>query len=312
VHNAETLEMLGRPTTTAADERSELQTPSVDPTRDTRVVVGPGGQIVGAAGIFDMAPHVSIYNWCQVHPDHHGEGIGTTLADWAENRGRASIELAPPDARVTLGQEILSTHSDAKELLRNRGFSPVRYFSRLQMELNAAPPEPPVPEGIVIRPSGGDAELPRLVHAFEDAFRDHWGFVEQPFEDTLREFQAWIKTSPRYDPSLWLVAIESDEMVGVAMAHAETAEDPDMGYISELGVRRAWRKRGIGTALLFSLLSEFRRRGLRRAALDVDAESLTGATSLYEGVGFHLERQAIAMEKELRPGRDLRTRTSES
>jgi len=312
VHNAETLQTLGCPTTSAADERSELQMPSVDLTRDTRVVVDPGGQIVGAAGVFDMAPHVTIFTWYRVHPDHHGKGCGTILAKWAEDRGRASIRLAPPDSRVILEQEVLSTHSRALELLRNRGYRPVRFFSRLQMELDAAPPEPAVLEGIVIRPYGGESALPELVRAFQDAFRDHWGFVEQPFEDTLREFQAWIKTSPRYDPSLWLIAIEGDEIVGLSIAEGETSEDPEMGYVSELGVRRPWRRRGIGTALLLACLSELRRRGLERAALEVDAESLTGATRLYERVGFRLVRQSVTMEKELRPGRDLRTQTVEA
>ncbi len=312
VVNAEALITVGRLTSSAAEIGAELQMPSVDLGHDTWVVIDAGGTLAGFCIVFDPSPHVALHTWCGVHPDHYGRGIGATLAEWTETRARASIEQAPPGARVAIGQEIECAHSGALELLRNHGYRPDRYFSRLQVELDAAPPEPPVLEGIAIRPYGGEAELPRLVHAFEDAFRDHWGFVEQPFEDTLREFQAWINTSPRYDPSLWLVAIEGDEIVGLSIAEGETSEDPEMGYISEIGVRRPWRKRGIGTALLLILLSEFRRRGLKRAALDVDAESLTGATRLYEKLGFHLERQAVAMEKELRPGRDLRTQTAEA
>lgn len=307
VLNAEALVTVGRPTSSAGELRTELQMPNVDLAGDTRVVSVPGGRLTGFVGVFGMAPYVALYAWCAVHPDHQGKGIGTALAEWAEERGRASIGFAPPGARVVLQQEVPSVHSAAQELLRNRGYRPVRYFSRLQMELDAAPPEPTVPEGIVIWPYGGESALSGFVRAFQDAFRDHWGYVEQPFDETLREFQAWIRTSPRYDPSLWLVAIEGDEIVGLLIAECETSEDPEMGYVSELGLRRPWRRKGIATALLLTCLGELYCRGRRRAALDVDTDSLTGATRLYERVGFRPVRQAVALEKVLRQGRDLRT-----
>jgi RimJ/RimL family protein N-acetyltransferase len=48
-------------------------------------------------------------------------------------------------------------------------------------------------------------------------------------------------------------------------------------------------------------------RGKRRAKLGVDAESLTGATRLYEKAGMTLERQFDFYELELRGGQDLST-----
>jgi ribosomal protein S18 acetylase RimI-like enzyme len=84
--------------------------------------------------------------------------------------------------------------------------------------------------------------------------------------------------------------------------------DPTGAYVYDLGVRPAWRRRGVALALLHHTFSEFRRRGFAAAELDVDSESLTGALRVYERAGMHVIRQELSYEKVLRPGRDLATR----
>ena len=71
-------------------------------------------------------------------------------------------------------------------------------------------------------------------------------------------------------------------------------------------MRRAWRKRGVGRALLLHAFERLRERGCTRVGLGVDAHSLTGATRLYEGVGMRAVQQFIGFQKVLRPGADLR------
>ena len=73
------------------------------------------------------------------------------------------------------------------------------------------------------------------------------------------------------------------------------------GWVGILGVLREWRRRGIGRALLLHAFHEFKRRGLPRAGLGVDAESLTGANRLYESAGMHVVRQLDFFEKQLAP-----------
>jgi ribosomal protein S18 acetylase RimI-like enzyme len=68
-------------------------------------------------------------------------------------------------------------------------------------------------------------------------------------------------------------------------------------------VRRSGRGRGIGLALLLTAFGEFRRRGIPRASLSVDAESETGATRLYERAGMHVAYAWEFWEKELRAAR---------
>jgi mycothiol synthase len=66
-------------------------------------------------------------------------------------------------------------------------------------------------------------------------------------------------------------------------------------------VRRAHRRRGIGEALLRTSFVQFHKRGLRGAVLEVDTESVTGATRLYERMGMTSEPRFSQWEKELRP-----------
>lgn len=75
------------------------------------------------------------------------------------------------------------------------------------------------------------------------------------------------------------------------------------GYLIEwLAVRRPWRQRGLGLALLLESFRRLREHGIRRASLVVDSESPTGATRLYERAGMHAERTYAVYRKGLRGG----------
>jgi GNAT superfamily N-acetyltransferase len=172
-------------------------------------------------------------------------------------------------------------------------------------ELDQSPPQPSFPPGITIRTMSGEEELRDLVFAVEDAFRDHWGFVEQPFEQEYERWLHFIRHEEDHDPSLWFLAVDGDEIAGASLCNPKSNLDPDMGWVSTLGVRRPWRRQGLGLALLHHSFEEFYRRGKNRVGLGVDAGSLTGATRLYERAGMSAIREFNILEKVLRPGRDI-------
>ena len=76
-----------------------------------------------------------------------------------------------------------------------------------------------------------------------------------------------------------------------------------------VGVRRPWRKRGLGLALLRHAFAEYHRHGVRKVGLSVDAESSTGAPRLYGRAGMRVKESYIIHLKELRSDVDLGARS---
>jgi ribosomal protein S18 acetylase RimI-like enzyme len=134
-----------------------------------------------------------------------------------------------------------------------------------------------------------------IYEAAEEAFLDHFQFSPRvPFEE-------WIRQRKRYgfDPSLWSVVWDGDQIAGVGLARMTTE---GTGWVSVLGVRRPWRGRGLGRAILLHLFRHFHERGVPSVALGVDAANPTGATRLYESAGMSVIRNYVLFEKVLREG----------
>jgi mycothiol synthase len=69
------------------------------------------------------------------------------------------------------------------------------------------------------------------------------------------------------------------------------------GWITELGTRRPWRKRGIASALVCESMRAFKAVGMDYAGLGVDSESPTGALGLYERLGFTVFKRSLTFSK---------------
>jgi mycothiol synthase len=214
-----------------------------------------------------------------VRPSARGRGFGTRLADLVETR------LTEEGAR-RIHTWTVAGDSAADDLFRSRGFTEARRFWDMAIDFDAEPPEPEVPVETF-----REEDAPAFHAALDEAFSEHWEHDSEPFD----EWWARQRRRDNYDPSLWFVIRDGDELAGVARNEAR----PLGGYVGALGVRRAWRGRGYGRALLLHTFREFRRRGLPRATLGVDASNATGATRLYESVGMHVEQENVVWEKVL-------------
>ena len=113
-----------------------------------------------------------------------------------------------------------------------------------------------------------------------EAFADDWGYHPEPFDEWADDYAG----SPNYDPTMWLLAGDGTEPVAALVAQVFG----DRGWISELGVLKSHRGRGIADALLRRSFATFAERGFGRVMLNVDAENPTGATALYERVGMRI------------------------
>jgi mycothiol synthase len=304
------LHMIGKKETSLSDVRSEWLLPDFDLETATRVVLTPKGKVVGYIEVWDVdQTPVRVWVWGRVHPNYEGLGIGTYLMDWAEERARQAIKRVPDDLQVAMESGSFSTYEPAHELFRDRGMEVFRHFYTMATDLDSVPVEPQWPDGLNVRNMRGEEEARDVIWVIRDAFRDHWGYVEQPFEEEYRQWLHFIRHDELFDPSLWFLAIDGDEIAGLSLCKPKSYEDPDMGWVQVLGVRRPWRKRGLGLALLQHSFREFYSRGKSRVGLGVDASSLTGATRLYEKAGMKPIRQFTVSQKVLRPGRDIATRS---
>jgi ribosomal protein S18 acetylase RimI-like enzyme len=139
----------------------------------------------------------------------------------------------------------------------------------------------------------------------DESFSDHFGHIETPFEEGLERFKHFAMGYESFDPTLWFLAMDGNEVAGISLCRKNSYDNPDLGWVNTLGVRRAWRKRGIGLALLRHSFGELYRRGKRMAGLGVDAENLTGALRLYENAGMHAHLSFDLFEKEIRAGKEI-------
>ena len=272
---------------------------SLDLAEEAVAVVAPDGTIAGYADVINRSfVTVSVYGY--VHPDFRGLGIGTYLISWGERWTRERMPNAPGDARVVVQHFINRTNEGAQQLLKDLGYAPVRGVYVMETELDETPPQPHWPAGISVRTFVPDQDERPLFEAVEDAFRDMWGRPRGTFERFVG-----ITHRESFDPSLWFLATEGDEIAGATLCKTLAGE----GWVDVVGVRRPWRNQGLGLALLRHALAEFQRRGVRKVSLSVDAESITGAPRLYGRAGMRVRESYAILLKELRPGIDLSVRS---
>lgn len=308
--NACSIAEIGRPDLSENRLRAEWKTPRFELETNTRVVTTADNHVVGYIEIWDTEPlPVNNWVWARTHPDHEGRGIGTLMMDWADQRLQETVVRVPDDLQVVYHSGALSTYEPARTFLANRGMPHVRSFYRMVIEFDGELPAPVWPDGIRLSSLAELGDLTAVYRAFDDSFADHWGHVDQPEEQGIEEFQHWLDNSEETDPSLWWLAMDGDEIAAVCLCSRFEHEDPDMGWVNILGVRRPWRRKGLGLTLLHHAFGEFRKMGRLRAGLGVDASSLTGATRLYERAGMHVAREFHSFRKVLRDGRDVSLQT---
>ena len=300
------IEFLGEPDISVDFLRHMWSLSSRKPEENVRVIVTEDDEIIASVDVRHKR-HVKIDFELDVHQAYRGQ-LELPLMRWAEERAQEHIAHAPEDARVLLCTWAHQKDTQRYQLWQSQGFELVRYFWHMKRELTQAPEQPQWTPGIRLytfkelqeaAPQGDETLARAFFEAHEEAFSDHWGSIPGIYEE-WREHHL----SSDFDFSLFFLAMDGDQVA----AYARCAEEGEQGgWVHTLGVRRAWRHKGLGLALLHHAFGEFYRRGTHTVRLGVDAQSLTGATRLYERAGMHVERRFANFEKVLRPGRDMRT-----
>jgi mycothiol synthase len=250
---------------------------------DTRLLHAPDGRLAAAGDVVKRQDALSVEGY--VHPAFHGRGLGLDLVEWGEGRAR---ELGV--ARVR--NAALSTDERARALLTGRGYRTVRHYWTMTIDLGDDIEVPGWPDGIDVR-TLAQGEERALYEADREAFADDWSRPERTFEDWWEKFGE----SESFDPSLTFLAWDGGELAGYSICGFAFGG----GFVKLIGVRPAWRRRGLGLALLLHSFRELRARGAEKMSLGVDAANSTGATRVYERAGMRVLFQADVYEKELEP-----------
>lgn len=132
---------------TIEDLRTEWRQSRFNLETDAWIIVTARGQLVGFASVWHSAPvspangcqeSVPIYMYICVHPQYRGRGIGTLLLRLAEERARQDTLEAPAGVRISLRSTVGNVNTTAGRLLEHEGYTLVRTFWRIVIELNEA------------------------------------------------------------------------------------------------------------------------------------------------------------------------------
>jgi mycothiol synthase len=257
----------------------------LDLQRDARVV-RCGDRIVGYGAIHDHGGSWSAEGY--VHPEAHGRGIGRLIACELERQ-------AVQNGGLVLKCGAFEADLAGRRLLESLGHTPVRIFRELRIELREPPPPPDWPDGLRVASLDPERDARAFYAAQQEAFTDHWDHTPLGWET----WSAQTLQSARFDPGLWCVVREGDEIVAGAICTGDTYGG---GWIEALFTRRPWRARGIGAALLQDAFMRFWERREHSVGLGVDTANETGAFRIYERAGMTPVLGLVVHEKALGAG----------
>ena len=265
----------------AGEVRLWMEAPDFDPERDAVVAEADDGSIAAYGDASDASGEGRLI-WfdVSVRPGVPAS-VGAALLDALEER--AAVRLAPAGR---LKAYVHERDALLAGLLEARGYRVVRHSFRMEADLSSEPAAPAWPEGVEVRtfrPGGDDR---RVYEVQEETFADQHDHDPLSYE----EWRHWSFSDP-FDPDLWFLAEDGDELAGILLARSSRGGDETLGWVSVLGVRRPWRRRGLGRALLLHAFRELRARGKPRAGLGVDGSNPTGAVQLYEEAGMRVLRR---------------------
>ncbi len=238
-----------------------------------------------------------------VLPQWRWKGIGSSLLRFNETR---LLQIArqlkengelPVDAPCMLDNFVSASEKDRINLLERRNYQVVRNaFEMVRPDLENIP-DLPMPGGVEVRAVEPD-HMRLIWEASNEAFRDHWGYIPDPWEEYEQ-----VMDDPDFDPSLWRVAWQGDQIAGMVLSFINKDENAmygrKRGYTENICVRRPWRHKGLAKALIAQSLMALKERGMTEAGLGVDAENISGALHLYEFMGYRVVKRSAMYREEI-------------
>ena len=274
----------------------DLADPRVDPSRDVALAESQG-RLVGYVRLLkvehDEYDRVVVRG--MVHPGWRRQGVGATLMGHAEERAGKLKTERPMVLHLSARERVCGT----AELALSLGFRTQRYFFYMECHNLEQLPEPAFPAGIRLRDYVIGCDDEPFVLAHNDGFADHWAFAAL----TLVQ-EEHRSSAPGFRAQDNLLAVGADGLiVGFCVLQLAPAgpdqNDSSPPLIDDLAVRPAYRRRGIGTALLLAAMQRVRSAGQTTVSLVVDADNPNQALRLYDSVGFAVQSRTTMYQKQV-------------
>jgi ribosomal protein S18 acetylase RimI-like enzyme len=265
---------------TAEHMRSMRSAPGRDPGRDFPVVV-QGGRVVAHGGIYAAAPFSEVYVLVHADPDLDDATLDRCVAllvHAGEAEGVRRTAGLPPDPARALVTDTLQADSRLGAALAGLGFAVERHMFEMAVDLAGRDLTPASwPFGVQARHMRVPEDVEAVSAVFMESFLDHQG--DLPFTPAMIG-HVLAGDDTRLDVSV--LALDADGPVGAIPCR----DRPDHGYVWVLGVLRRGRRHGLAQALLTHAFADFAATGTTQVQLEVEADSLTGATRVYERAGM--------------------------
>jgi ribosomal protein S18 acetylase RimI-like enzyme len=255
-----------------------------DPARDV-LVAEVDGALVGYARVGQ--PHsehdgTHCY-WVDtlVRPEWREKGIEDALLRWLEGRFQ-EIKASQPPGKVAYTAAASSLADGPRGLLERFGYLLSLNHDDLALTDFGLVPDAAPPEGIVLRPVTR-AEFRAAWDVTKEVLLEihpNYGFGSEA------EYQERINSSG-LDQGITWAAWHGDEVVATVLCEIARGR----GAVEQFGVVKAWRRRGIGKALLVRALRSLEKQGVSTVRVHTPTDNAYGSRKLYESVGFRLVKQ---------------------
>ncbi|MFY1619304.1 GNAT family N-acetyltransferase [Micromonospora sp. WMMD736] len=278
VHAADTF-AIGYPDFDAEDVEEALSAPYFDPSRDSWLALDPDGTVVGWATVDNPTGTGREFVEVYVDPERAATLRAPLLARQLDRVAERAAERGLP--ALTARCAVFAPERDWDRDLRAAGFTLAKRYVRMRCPLADLPAEPATPTGVTVRPVRADdeAELREFHRIHDIAFGDtpdHEPLSYERWRARIGDVTAWDE---------WFVA-EVDGVLAGALQSSDQALDRQEGWVKSLSVLPAYRRRGVGAALLRRAFARYADKGRQFAGLGVDLTNPTAPLSLYRSVGL--------------------------
>lgn len=208
-----------------------------------------------------------------VHPAYRGRGLGGAMLDWA---------LARAGSNVVVQTRTLTPQ--AQRLLESRGLHLAAALERLWLPLDQPVETAPPPPGTALREwDTGDG-----FGVYAEAFAD---LPNNPFADS---------EEPGRSREDWLQWTEDTDFVAACSLLARDADGRPVGFVTcdefgplQIGTVPAWRRRGLGRAMVTAAIARVRALPERAEIVEVDVSADNVAAVLFfQNSGFQRDFRA--------------------